>query len=134
MKISQLVEGYVAALPIGIVLDEEQITRSLREAVRAYCGYAHLASSTNSDGTYTPIDASHTAEGAQDFDLTASELVIIQPLWKMKLALENATALEASRSQGADPYGMTASEAQAAITEIELRMPQLCYSFEVRSI
>lgn len=133
MKLSHLVEQYVAVLPLGSVLDDEQITRSLREAVRKYCGYARLASATSADGIHTPIDETNTAEGVQDFDLTPSEFAIIEPLWKMKMALENATALEASRSQGADPFGISTVDAQAAITTLEERLPQQCFSFEVRS-
>lgn len=134
MKISQLVAQFFAVLPLGCVLDEEQVTRSLRKATRQYCGYAQLSSQTASDGTFTDIDATDTAVNAQDFDLSPSELAVIRPLWKLYIDEENALALEASRSQGADPFGRSASEVAAAIAEYEQRLPSLCFTFEIRSI
>lgn len=134
MKISQLVEQFIAVLPIGCVLDDVQITRHLRGAVRQYCGYARLANAQSADGVHTDIDVSETAEGAQDFDLTPSELSIIRPLWMLYLEKENGTALEASRSQGADPWGRPVAEVAMAITDYEQRLPSLTFVFEVRSV
>lgn len=134
MKISQLVEQFIAVLPIGCALDEEQITRSLRAAVRKYCGYAQLASAQSTDGVHTDIDATPTALGAQDFDLNPSELAIIEPLWVMYMEKENSTVYEVSRSQGADPWGRAVAEVAVAIADYETRLPSLTFSFEVRSI
>jgi hypothetical protein len=133
MKISQLVESYEAQLPIGCVLLTDQITRSLRDAVRQYCGYARLKNARDADGCYVEIDASETATGAQDFDLTASELSIIKPLWHLYLERENATALEASRTMGAELFGRSTAEVGPAIEAYEARMPSLAFSFEVKS-
>lgn len=43
MLLSAVVTAYFDALPLGIVLDEDQVTRSLKKAVRFYCGFATLA-------------------------------------------------------------------------------------------
>ncbi|MCK2122134.1 hypothetical protein [Pseudomonas sp. PNPG3] len=134
MKISQLVAQYFAVLPIGCTLDEDQVTRNLREAVRVYCGYRRLANAQPGQGIHTPIDEQAGATGDQDFDLTASELAIIEPLWRLKNDKENATTFEASRAQGADPFGKSAAECDAAIEQYLLALPSKCFSFEVRSI
>jgi hypothetical protein len=42
MMLSAVVAAYFDVLPLGIVLDESQVTRSLKRAVRFYCGYATL--------------------------------------------------------------------------------------------
>ena len=47
---------------------------------------------------------------------------------------ENAMALEASRSQGADPYGRSTPEVKQSILDYERSLPQLTFVFEVRSI
>lgn len=123
MKLSQLVEQYLADLPIGCVLTEEQIARSLRNATRQYCGYAVLASAQSSDGL-----------GSSDADLSDSELAVIQPLWMLYMEKENAMALEASKSQGAELFGRSVSEVVPSILEYELALPRLAFSFAVRSI
>lgn len=135
MKISQLVAQFFAVLPIGCVLDEDQVTRNLRDAVRAYCGYRRLTNSQPNDGgIHTPIDEAPSATGAQDFDLTPSELVLIEPLWHLKNDRENATAFEVSRGQGADPFGKSVAECDAAISDYLQALPAKTFSFEVRSI
>lgn len=132
MKISQLVEQYVAELPIGCVLTEEQITRHLRDAVRQYCGYALLTSAQSLDTVHSNL---YTPDAAPvDVELTHSELAIIRPLWLLYIEQENATALEASRSQGADPYGRNTSEVKQSILDYERSLPQLTFVYEVRSI
>lgn len=134
MRISQLVEQYLAELPIGCVLTEEQITRHLRDATRQYCGYAQLTSAQSSDSVHSDLYSDDAAPIAVDVVLTHSELAIIRPLWLLYIELENAVALEASRSQGADPYGRASTEVKQSILDYELRLPQLTFSFEVRSI
>jgi hypothetical protein len=134
MQISQLVVSYMAQLPIGCVLTEEQITRSLREAVRQFCGYARLKNARDANGNYVYIDASETALGAQDFDLTVGETSVIRPLWYMYLERENALALEASRSQGAEVFGRGTAEVGPAIELYEQRLPGLAFSCDVVSI
>jgi hypothetical protein len=134
MKISQLVDQYVAELPIGCVLTEEQITRHLRDAVRQYCGYARLTSAQSLDTVHSDLYTPDTVPGAVDVDLTHSELAIIRPLWLLYIEHENAMALEASRSQGADPYGRSTPEVKQSILDYEQRLPQMTFVYEVRSI
>lgn len=132
MKISQLVEQYVADLPIGCALTEEQIARHLRNATRQYCGYATLASAQYLGGPIEnlPADAAQFA----DIEVSDSELAVIQPLWLLYIENENAMALEASRSQGADPWGRATSEVRQSILDYERELPRLAFSYEVRSI
>lgn len=135
MKISQLVDQYFADLPIGCVLTEEQVTRHLRDAVRQYCGYARLTSAQSVDDVHSVLDdTSGATPVAVDVDLTHSELAIIRPLWLLYIEKENSTALEASRSQGAELFGRAVSEVVQSILDYELRLPQLTFSYEVRSI
>jgi len=134
MNISQLVDQYVAELPIGCVLTEEQITRHLRDAVRQYCGYARLTSAQSLDTVHSDLYTPGTDPVAVDVDLTHSELAIIRPLWWLYIEKENGTALEASRSQGADPWGRAVAEVAQAITDYEARLPSLTFIYEVRSI
>ena len=137
MKISQLVDQYVAELPIGCVLTEEQIARHLRDAVRQYCGYARLTSAQSLDTVHSDLYTTatpDTAPSAVDVDLTHSELAIIRPLWLLYIEKENAMALEASRSQGADPYGRNTAEVTQSILDYELSLPRLTFVYEVRSI
>lgn len=134
MKISQLVDQYVAELPIGCVLTEEQITRHLRDAVRQYCGYARLTSAQSLDTVHSDLYTPDTVPVAVDVDLTHSELAIIRPLWLLYIEKENAMALEASRSQGADPYGRNTAEVTQSILDYEGSLPRLTFVYEVRSI
>jgi len=125
MKISQLVAQYFAVLPIGCALDEDQVTRNLREAITSYCGYRRL----------TSVQPEPDPAGAPpDSDLTDSELALIKPLWHLKNDRENAAAFEVSRSQGADPFGRSVAECDAAI-EVYLReLPSKSFCYEVLSI
>ncbi|WP_395601211.1 hypothetical protein AB4P95_29805 (plasmid) [Pseudomonas sp. A1437] len=134
MKISQLVDQYLAELPIGCVLTEEQIARHLRDAVRQYCGYARLTSAQSLDTVHSDLYTPEDVPAPVDVDLTHSELAIIRPLWLLYIEHENAMALEASRSQGADPYGRSTPEVKQSILDYERSLPQLTFVFEVRSI
>lgn len=122
MKISELATQHMAVLPIGCILTEEQVLRSLRDATRQYCGHADLKSGESVDGQALV----GTAEG-QDVDLTHSELSIIRPLWLLYMERENSTALEASRTQGAELFGRSVAEVQMSIQEYETRLPQLAF-------
>lgn len=124
MKVSQLVAQFFAVLPIGCALDEEQVTRNLREAITSYCGYRRL----------TDAQPELDAAGAPDFDLSDSELALIKPLWHLKNDRENASMFEASRSQGADPFGRSMAECDAAIEQYLLALPSKSFCFEVISI
>jgi hypothetical protein len=122
MKISELVAQHIAVLPIGCVLTEDQVERSLRDATRQYCGHADLKS-----GETVGDQALIGNAPDQDVTLDHSELSIIRPLWLLYMERENSTALEASRTQGAELFGRAVSEVQASIENYELRLPQLAF-------
>lgn len=123
MRLSELAAQHMAELPIGLVLTEEQVLRSLRDATRFYCGHANLAGGGS-------IDASALAQSntGQDVDLSHGELSLIKPLWLLYLEKENSMALEASRTQGAELFGRAVSEVQASITDYETRLPGLAFA------
>lgn len=122
MKIRQLTAQYMAELPIGCVLTDEQVERSLRDAARQYCGYADLKSGVDVDAA-----ALVGANEQQDVDLNTSELSIIRPLWLLYLEKENSMALEASRTQGAELFGRSVAEVEMGIAEYLRTLPQLCF-------
>ena len=122
MKLSELAVQHMAELPIGLVLTEEQVLRSLRDATRFYCGHADLVAGGSVDASALAGDVAE-----QDVDLSHSELSLIKPLWLLYMEKENSTALEASRTQGAELYGRAVSEVQASITDYEERLPELAF-------
>jgi len=129
MKISQLVEQYMAVLPLGSLLLSDQVERSLRDATRMYCGYAALISGQVIDSSATAVAGSD-----QDIDLSLGELAIIRPLWMLYLERENSMALEASRTQGAELFGRSVAEVQTSIQEYEQRLPLQAFSADIVSI
>jgi hypothetical protein len=42
MRCSVLLASYVAVRPLGIILEDDQLARSLKRSIRFYCGYATL--------------------------------------------------------------------------------------------
>lgn len=137
MQLSALVAAYMAALPAGIVLDQQQVERNLKAAVRKYCGYAtltnHLPDDPDTD-VHSPVDATNSIAGGQNFDLTPSELAVIEPLFRLYAEMENATSLEASRALGLDVYGRNSSEIAQDIKEKEMDLPRLCFWEPVETI
>ncbi len=154
MKLSELIAQYLATLPAGIVLTDEQLTRNLRGAVRLYCGYSTLINAPSprqqavavivdqglpaplfpEGDVHSPVNADEAIAGDQDFELTASELAIIRPLWYLYNEMENSQSLEASRALGLDVYGRTTGEIAMDIKEREQEMANLCFMEEVVSI
>lgn len=154
MLISVLVEEYIAHRPAGIVLDDAQITRSLRKAVRFYCGYATIMSAPSAQelnvkaavdaglppplfpvgNVHSPVDASDEATGDQDFDLDPSEYAIIRPLFELYVEHENATSLEASRALGIEVYGRNVTEVAMDIKDREMDMPRQAFMEPIVSI
>ncbi|QLG96716.1 hypothetical protein HZF02_32890 (plasmid) [Pseudomonas yamanorum] len=122
MKISELATQYMAVLPLGCVLTDDQVQRNLRTAVRFYCGFADLVSEEAVNG-----QALIGSDEAQDVTLSHGELALIRPLWDLYMERENSMALEASRSQGAELFGRTVAEVQMSIQEYEMRLPQLAF-------
>lgn len=128
MLLSEIVEGFMENLPAGIVVSEETIQRSLKKAVRFYCGYATIRSvGLAADDVHTAIDASDSISGAQDFDLSPSEYAIIRPLFELYVEGENATHLEASRGLGVDVFGRTVSEIAQETLQRESDLPKMAF-------
>jgi len=146
---SELLTAYVAERPLGNILTDEQIGRSLKKAIRFYCGYATMRNAPSDfekaqaeaisagltppdfpefgQGIHTPVDSTNTFIGAQDFDLTPSEYALIRPLFDLYCELENAMGMEASRSTGIEQYGRATSEIQAEITQQEELLPKRAF-------
>ena len=129
MKISVLAGEFMKVPPVGLVLTDDQVLRSLRDATRFYCAYADLDSGEVIDESALGKD-----EPVQELNITISELGLIKPLWLLYMERENSTTLEASRSMGADPYGRSVAEVQASITEYEQRLPALAFTCDFVSI
>lgn len=135
MLLSEIVAGFVENQPAGLVVGEPGIRRSLKKAVRFYCGFAAISSAVLAEGEiHTPVDASDSIEGAQDFDLSPSEYALIRPLFELYVELENATHLEASRGLGVDVYGRPVSEVSAEITQRESEFPRQAFFEPVFSV
>lgn len=135
MKLSDIISGFMENMPAGLVVSEQTIQRSLKKAVRFYCGYSTLRSVPLAEGViHTPIDASDSVDGNQDFDLDASEYAIIRPLFELYVESENATHLEASRGLGVDVYGRTVSEISQEILQREMDLPKLAFMEPVVTI
>ena len=154
MTLSEIVAQYLSHLPAGIVLEDAQIARNLRKAVRLYCGYATLKNAPSAaeldaqtaldaglpyplfpvGDVHSPVNSDDAIAGAQDFDLTASELAIIRPLFDLYNESENAQSLEASRALGLDVYGRSTGEIAQDLREREQMMADLCFVELVVSI
>jgi len=130
VKLSKFVENYTDELPTGIVLSEEQITRTLIKSVRFYGGYACFTHADDDDDEiHSLLTEEIDLDGAKCLDLflTLSEWSIIRPLFDAYIELENATALEATRGQGLEVYGRNTSEIQQEITLLEQDMPKKAF-------
>lgn len=111
-------------LPVGIVLCEEHITRTLIKAVRFYAGFACLENAEVDNDTIHSLlsDTNEIEEECLNVNLTLSEEAIIRPLFDLYVELENANTLESSRSQGLEVYGRSVSEIQPDVTLYENEM------------
>lgn len=147
MTLNDLLAAYTATLPAGVLLDAPQLQRNLKKALRFYCGYATLtnapspyeqavAAGTDPAGldVHSPVDATDSIDGAQDFDLTQSEWAIIRPLFDLYVERENAMSLEASRALGIEVFGRAVSEVDADIREREAEMPHQAFAEPIVSI
>lgn len=149
MLCSALLAAYMQERPLGNILTDEQIARHLKAAIRKYCGYATLRNAPSEfeqtqnaaieaglvppdlpkygQGIHSPVDATNTFTGEQDFDLTPSEYAIIEPLFRLYVELENAMGMESSRSLGIEAYGRTTPEVQAEIQLREEALPRAAF-------
>lgn len=156
MRCSELLAAYLAERPLGNILTDQQVARHLKKAIRLYCGFATLRNAPSDfervqaeaiaaglpppdfpevgQGIHSPVDATNTFEGAQDFDLTPSEYGLIRPLFELYVELENAMGMEASRSSGIEQYGRSTAEIQAEITQQEELLPKKAFSCAIITI
>ncbi len=135
MLLSELVNSYIDNAPVGMMLDQAFVERSLKKAVRYFCGYAKLvAGDFAADQIHDKIDATNGIDAAQDFDLTPSEYAIIRPLFELYVEHENAMQLEASRGLGVDVFGRPVSEIQQDINQRELELPKAAFMEPVETI
>ena len=104
--------------PAGNLLDEETVLAQAVAATRFYAGFAALR-------------AHEGAMPAPDIDgdtaITTSEWALIRPLFLLYAERETALQLEASRGMGIDPFGRSASEIAAEITQAEADMPHRAF-------
>lgn len=100
--------------PAGNLLDEKTVLAQAVAATRFYAGFAALRAHEG----VTPVP---DIDG--DTAITTSEWALIRPLFLLYAERETALQLEASRGMGIDPFGRSASEIAAEITQAEADMP-----------
>lgn len=110
---------------VGLVLDETDALDLALYAVRQYLAWGELASLPNTA-------APSVLDGK--LEMTLSEWGVIQPLFALYLELNNARALEASRSSGVEPYGRTVSEVQQSIDAMLEALPRKAFSMPMETI
>ncbi|HEO1661584.1 hypothetical protein OE519_00505 [Pseudomonas aeruginosa] len=104
--------------PAGNLLDEETVLAQAVAATRFYAGFAALRAHEG----VTPVP---DIDG--DTAITTSEWALIRPLFLLYAERETALQLEASRGMGIDPFGRSASEIAAEITQAEADMPHRAF-------
>lgn len=125
-------EFYNLSRPIGLVIDLEQVQQLCADAARFYAAYGSLKSKLDAEGyesgrvpqTFADIGApgvvgSGSTTVGSNTEVTVGEWAVIRPLFILYVERENAIALEATRSSGADPYGRSVSEVTSDITLAE---------------
>lgn len=135
MLLSDIVAGYMEDPPVGVIVEEPYVKRSLKDAVRFYCGYAKLTNGELApDEIHDTIDADNDVDGVDDFDLTPSEYALIRPLFFLYVERESAMHLEASRGLGVDVFGRTVSEIAQEISLMEEALPKKAFMEKVETI
>lgn len=114
---------------VGLVLDETDALDLALYAVRQFLAWGDLASLST---TAEISPASLVLDGT--LEMTLSEWGVIQPLFALYLELNNARALEASRSSGVEAYGRTVSEVQQSIDAMLEALPRKAFSMPMETI
>lgn len=104
--------------PAGNLLDEDTVLAQAVAATRFYAGYAAIRAR---DGA-NPVPA---IDGT--IEISESEWALIRPLFLLYVERETALQLEASRGMGIDPFGRSASEIAAEISQAEADMPRRAF-------
>ena len=131
MLISDWVAKFQEQRPVGVLLDDEQVTALFIEAANHYSGYgsleAHLAIDPLADAkTYPEITAAT--------DITVSEYAVINQLFLLFVERETALQLEASRGLGIDQFGRTTSEIEGDIANFLLELPHKAFQVDAFSV
>lgn len=104
--------------PAGNLLDDVTVLAQAVAATRFYAGYAVILARAGAD----PVQA---IDGA--LEISESEWALIRPLFLLYVERETALQLEASRGMGIDPFGRSASEIAAEISQAEADMPRRAF-------
>jgi hypothetical protein len=104
--------------PAGNLLDDGTVLAQAVVATRFYAGYAVIRAREGTD----PVPA---IDGT--LEISESEWALIRPLFMLYVERETALQLEASRGMGIDPFGRSASEIAAEISQAEADMPRRAF-------
>jgi hypothetical protein len=104
--------------PAGNLLDDGTVLAQAVAATRFYAGYAVIRAREGAD----PVPA---IDGT--LEISESEWALIRPLFMLYVERETALQLEASRGMGIDPFGRSASEIAAEISQAEADMPRRAF-------
>lgn len=104
--------------PAGNLLDDATVLAQAVAATRFYAGYAVIRARDGAD----PVPA---IDGT--LEISESEWALIRPLFMLYVERETALQLEASRGMGIDPFGRSASEIAAEISQAEADMPRRAF-------
>lgn len=104
--------------PAGNLLDEVTVLAQAVAATRFYAGYAVIRARDGADPA-PAIDGT--------LEISESEWALIRPLFLLYVERETALQLEASRGMGIDPFGRSASEIAAEISQAEADMPRRAF-------
>ena len=118
MLLSALTGEFIANRgAVGLFLAQTEVLACAVRAVRYYMGWQDLAD----------LSATGLAAVAGSTDITASEWVLIAPLFLLYVERESAIVVEASRGMGVEPVGRASSEVAAEIQQAELGFGQMAY-------
>ena len=104
--------------PAGNLLDDVTVLAQAVAATRFYAGYAAIVARAGADQV-------PAIDGA--LEISESEWALIRPLFLLYVERETALQLEASRGMGIDPFGRSASEIAAEISQAEADMPRRAF-------
>lgn len=112
MTLQELIDQFTSVRRPGwLVMGDDELTQFGVEAVSFYAGHGDVRSIDG--GTPALVDITG------DIALTPGEWSIIRPLFLLYVERENALRLEASRANGLEVFGRSASEIAADIKNYE---------------
>lgn len=149
-KLSELVHEFEnLSQAVGLVLHTDQLQQLAVDATRYYCAYGSLESAKTGTDVVGQlgrplvgfsflddlgiVSTSDTKVGS-NVELTLHEWAVIRPLFALLVERQNAIHLEASRGQGVDVYGRSVSECNAELPEVEARVQQGAFQFDIFTV